>query len=64
MSNSYTETPELFMNLALTKSPERLRQSLEQADFIDKTGLELLAFCCILFIRISVLSYRFFSLIL
>lgn len=64
MRNSYTETPDLFMNLALTKSPERLRPSLEQTDLIDKTGLELQAFCSILFIDISVLSYRFLSLIL
>ncbi len=66
MRNSYTETPDLFMNLALTKSPERLRPSLEQTDLIDKTGLELQAFCSILYyiIDISVLSYRFLSLIL
>lgn len=44
------------MNLALTKSPERLRPSLEQTDLIDKTGLELQAFCSILYYIISSIS--------
>ena len=57
MSNSYTETPDLFFNPTLTKSPERLRQSLDQTDLIDKTGLEFEVFCYILFIGISLLSY-------